>query len=267
MSLREWYWPSWCGDLTLTATDDGASVLSAVNPTPGEKLLLARFIATAQGKGWLGDPGDLDQPITIGAPLDVTGPALFGAGQGTLTVFTSNQGTLSAVIPGDTVLPPTNTTHAVTVRRPTPCCPEPRGPAEIRADKVLRTFLTPAQRATWDSDGYVLTKGNLTGHTYRIAHRGTPIARAQGRICADLTNRATLHFHDAGYPPAEEVLSAFLWLQHHEPALRNHSTCLSDRFTHVFDNPYGHPYNDGVPEARALQAASAALLAFGLLHT
>lgn len=139
---------------------------------------------------------------------------------------------------------------AATVKRPTPCCPACRPGAVAPASEVLLSFLTPEQHARWASERALHVQGGLTGHTYRIAHRHSPLGIEQGRVCVDLTSRLVMHFHDTTVPPEEEVLAAMLILQHREDWLRNEATIFgaSRNAAPVYRNPFGDAL-DGVQDA------------------
>jgi hypothetical protein len=134
---------------------------------------------------------------------------------------------------------------AVTVKRPTPSCPDCYVAANEPATQVLLSFLDASQHATWRKDRYIVTRGGLSKHQYIIAHRQSEIAAKNGRICFDVFDKDVLHFHDQTVPPEEEVLAAKLILEHREHWLRNEATCLGVRFTRVFKNPWGD-HLDGV---------------------
>ena len=132
---------------------------------------------------------------------------------------------------------------AVTVPRATPCCPSCIPGAIEPATEVLLSFLSPDQHRQWSDHRYVTVDGGLSGHRYLLAHRHTPRARQQGRICMDLDDNIIMHFHDWTLPPEEEVLSAMLVLRHREDWLRNEATCFGG--SDVFKNPFGGA-GDGV---------------------
>jgi len=127
---------------------------------------------------------------------------------------------------------------AVTVKRPTPCCPDCYVDAVGPATDVLLSFLDKEQHESWRRSRFVVTRGGRTGHRYLIAHRNTPLAAAQQRIAYDLEDQAILHFHDWTVPPEEEVLATMLILRHREPWLRNEATCFGAGRVR-FKNPFG----------------------------
>jgi len=136
---------------------------------------------------------------------------------------------------------------AATVRRPTPCCPDCYEDAVKPATDVLLSFLDEEQHRTWQSDRYVIVRGEYTRHRYLIAHRHSPIAARNRRNTYDLDDGMIMHFHDWTVPPEEEVLAAMLILQHREPWLRNEATCLGGQQI-IFKNPFGGG-GDGVRDS------------------
>lgn len=130
---------------------------------------------------------------------------------------------------------------AATVKRPTPCCPNcftDLGEVNKPATECLLAFLSAEEHEMWARERYVIVRGGITGHRYRIAHRNSPIAEKQTRLCWDLDDDALMHFHDWLVPPEEEVLATMLILKHREPWLRNEATAFGGR-PHVFKNPFG----------------------------
>ena len=125
----------------------------------------------------------------------------------------------------------------VTVRRPTPCCPECQPGAVTPASEVLLAFLSPEEHESWAKERAIVVRGGLTGHRYMIAHRNSPLAVRNTKICRDLDHDCVIHFHDWRVPPEEEVLAAKLILEHREPWLRNEATCFGSDMK--FKNPFG----------------------------
>lgn len=138
---------------------------------------------------------------------------------------------------------------AVTVRRPTPCCPQCTPGAVGPASEVLLTFLDQQQHKDWSERRAIVVRGGITGYRYLLAHRETELAARIGRICFDVDSRCVVHFHDRTVPPEEEVLAAKLILEHREPWLRNEATVFGvGRRSRVFKNPFGNMM-DGVQDA------------------
>jgi hypothetical protein len=272
--ISRWFIPSTSGDYRLKEFTIGgkpASVLTVENPTLLEVERLQVFLRAAQERGWVSGKTNVSllgkSSVRLHVSVAEAGPLLVvatnAAGPGRLTAVRSSGGeitTTEKVEEAAALAAAPAAEEAVTVHRPTPCCPVPEVAAEVRASDVLRAFCTPVQWADWTAHGFLTCAGRYTGHRYRIAHRCSPLAAAQGRICADLDDCAVLHFHDSLLPPPEEVLAAKLVLEHREDWLRNHSTCLSPRFTQVFRNPLGPQRVDGVADAKLLQAIAGAAI-------
>ena len=262
--MKAWYVPTWQGDLSLTASPDDKdkSVLAIVDPTAEEKRAVAALSGIFIDRGWLEKAiTDVsEEKIVINAPLEDVGPVVVSAlrpGPAVLTAIRLRGGQVEVVEhsnPGKATekelkkLAKKPASAAVTVRRPTPSCPDCFVEAIEPATKVLLSFLTPEQHDTWAKERYIVCRGGLTGHRYIIAHRSSEIAAKNGRICWDADDMDTLHFHDQSVPPEEEVLAAMLCMQHREPWLRNEATCLGLRFHRVFKNPFGD-HMDGVADA------------------
>ncbi len=137
---------------------------------------------------------------------------------------------------------------AVTVKRPTSCCPKCIPGAIEPANEVLQSFLTPEQHELWAKDRAIVVRGGITGHRYLVSHRHGRHAVKAGKICFDLDDLAVLHFHDNSVPPEEEVLASKLILEHREPWLRHEATCLTSESDFIFKNPFGGQ-QDGVPDS------------------
>ncbi len=277
--IQRWYIPSTSGDYRLEAAKDwkgsACCTLTVENPTPAEVEKLQAFLRTARDREWVGAKQNIGlvgvTNIKVVANIADAGallvPATAGENPGLLTAVRSINGEVTATHSLESAAALSAAPEAdaaVTVRRATPCCPTPETAAEKRASEVLRAFCTGEQWASWQRHGYLLCTGRYTGHRYRIAHRHSPLAEKQGRICADLTDRAVLHFHDSLLPPPEEVLGAKIILEHRENWLRHQATCLSSRFTQVFPNPLGPGIMDGIPDARLLQVVGGAALGWQL---
>lgn len=127
---------------------------------------------------------------------------------------------------------------AVTVKRPTPCCPQCIPGAILPASEVLLSFLDHDQHEQWARSRTLTVIGGLSGHKYLLAHRNTDTARRNGKVCYDLTGGGVMHFHDWSVPPEEEVLASMLILRHREHWLRNEATCF-DPTGMRFKNPFG----------------------------
>lgn len=259
--IASWYIPSSSGDFRLLADGEDRTLLEIVDPTPRELEVIGAFLGAAEEKRWIEPGATSTSPVgtttfLLQAPVADAGALLATKNaftpRGRITAVRSSGGRFEVTEELSVALELTKAPEAeaaVTVRRPTPCCPYTRPGPDTRASTVLRAFTTETQWEEWERTGSLTCRGQITGHRYRIAHRHSPTAIRQGRICADLTDGFVLHFHDSLRPPAEEVLAAKLVIEHREPWLRNASTCLSGRATAIFDNPLGHRYLDGRPDA------------------
>jgi hypothetical protein len=99
-------------------------------------------------------------------------------------------------------------------------------------------FCTPEQQETWREVGWLEAKGQVSGDTYRIAHRHSSVAVAQGKATWLVTHNCVVHAHLTWYPPAEEVLALKLAVEHRESWIRNKSTILARSEIPVFNHPF-----------------------------
>lgn len=289
--MTKWYFPSYTGDFRLIASEvssyreqaDGSTcVLEIVDPAPHELPVLEAFLADAREKKWTPIKkiattevdGKNRQEILLAATIGEAGRLLYGhvrPADRTITGIRSTGGKIEvfetadlakveeALNPDAVVAAPEakkDEKVAVTVKRPTPSCPQCVPGAISRASEVLMDFLTPGERQTWNDNRYVVAEGGLTHHRYVLAHRHSPIAAQIGRICFDLDDDIVIHFHDNSVPPEEEVLAAKLILEHREPWLRNEATTFGG--FQRFKNPFGTGA-DGLAEAAQTRAIGATL--------
>jgi len=280
--VRAWYVPSWNGDFRLTPGDNEAtSKLLVMAPTPHEMQLLARFVAVARKKKWtkekLAEDDAIDtRTIVLGASLAKVGPALVKItkpADRTLTAVSFKNGQLEVAETGaiETVIAKADPeSKAVSVARPTPCCPScVPGSVEMASD-VLLSFLSPQEHADWAKHRAIMVTGGRSGHRYLVAHRHSRTAVLNKKICYDVDDRCVLHFHDWTVPPEEEVLATKLILEHREAWLRNEATVLQqdgkgawhDLGVMRYKNPFGDA-SDGRADA-ALTATFGAILASAL---
>lgn len=98
-----------------------------------------------------------------------------------------------------------------TVAKPTLGCPRPDfDPADIRATRVLKTFLTPEQLEDFEKTQRFICVGADTGHRYILSSRHR--TGQYGRSVYDLEERHPYCVHDYTVPPAEELLALNLFL-------------------------------------------------------
>jgi hypothetical protein len=276
-----------------TAKGTKRSALEIVDPSLGEREVLLEFLREAHAKGWtqtkdlhLRPTRDVDEhqivKLTVG--VDVAGARLvelLKPGEQTLTAVKYDNGELKVTTSATSEAlvaavadpapvserptrpepePKPKPDKAVSVKRPTPCCPNCQPGSVERASQVLVDFLSPKQHEQWAAHRYIDVIGHLSGHRYRLAHRHSELAHQWGKICADFTDGAILHFHDWSVPPEEEVLAAKLCIEHCEPWLRNEATCfLRAGFTDVFPNPFGD-ITDGIADAALTRQVGAFFL-------
>jgi len=238
--VKTWYVPSFHGDFRLTSGDDEkTSKLLVMAPTPHEIQLLNGFLSKAHKKKWTREQLTADdvndtRTILLKAPIDKTGPLLVRAtkpADRTLTAVSFKDGRLEVAETGtlETLVVRAavdKDAKAVSVARPTPCCPRCEVGSIAPARDVLLSFLSPQEHADWAENRAIIVRGGTSGHRYLLAHRHSPTAARLGKICYDLDDHFVLHFHDVSVPPEEEVLAAKLILEHREPWLRNEATCL-----------------------------------------
>lgn len=238
--MKWWACPSWNGDFRLVAGDEAnTSKLLVMQPTPHEIQLLNGFLSKAHKKKWTSeiltdDDVNDTRTIVLKAPIAKTGPELVRAtkpADRTLTAVSFKDGRLEVAETGmlETLVAKAAAdpeAKAVSVARPTPCCPKCEVGAIAPARDVLLSFLSEQEHADWAEHRAIMVRGGLSGHRYLLAHRHSPTAARLGKICYDLDDHFVLHFHANDTTPEEEVLAAKLILEHREPWLRNEATCL-----------------------------------------
>ena len=258
----KFYIPSWNGDLRLESDGKEGSRLVVHKPTPHEQKILKEFIRHAKAKGWTNNLPDVPFPndkseVAISAPLSKASKILLKLTRPkkqTLTAISFSDGKLSIIEGADepaamkvaetiekaaATEDPEKPAKAASVRRHTPCCPDCEVGSVAPASEVLLSFLNEEEHASWARDRAIVVTGGLTGHRYILAHRQSPIAAYNTKMCFDLDDGQILHFHDNSVPPEEEVLAAKLILEHREPWLRNEATLLFGN-NMKFKNPFGN---------------------------
>lgn len=257
-TVDTWHATSACGDFTIRSAGDddatGTSVIECHDLTDGERTQLERLLATARERGWVTRFGGKLPKAGKARNVNVKAPLLEVAqafteilhGKDAITAVRSTNGEIALVRVGQSLVKasepeseaappaaptgPSKGSTAVTVKKPTLCCPEPQpGPME-RASAVLRTFCTRRQWSTWLEHGWLEVTGHLSGHRYRLHHRHHPDARRLGYITYDLTDERVLHGYLWSVPPPEEVLSFKLFLENAEPYVRNAASGFSRWF-------------------------------------
>lgn len=256
----KWYLPSATGDFRLEQDGEYARLV-VEDPTPIERAQLDTFLTAAGDKRWV-RKGTTYTPagrseIELLCSVAEAGPILapiHASDRGILTAVRSAAGKLELVtthLPEAAVaLVKAPESEAVTVQRPTTCCPSPVEGPEARSSHVLRRFCTAAQWAEWEKHGYLHCRGGSTGIVYRLVHRHNPLAARQGKMAWDVTHNHVMHWWDWRVPPAEEVLAAKLILEHREPWLRNGNTLYDASDPRlVFENPLGANTTQGTFDA------------------
>ena len=276
-----WFIPNWSGDYRLLSKN-GNCVLEVVDPTEHEKLVVEKFLTTANKNGWLGEEFGLPLGYRAGkktvfklnVAMAKAGPVLVKLTKPvdrTITAVKFANGKLevidqakSKVIEAavkkaetDEAKTPDKKAAAASVSRPTTCCPDCVPGSVERASDALLSFLTDEQHEQWARTRSIVVEGNLTGHRYVLAHRHSPRAIEQKKICYDMEDRFVVHFHKNDVPPEEEVLAAKLVLEHREHWLRNQATCFMDG-NDIFDNPFGD-FFDGVADGRTIVAVGSGI--------
>jgi len=268
--VKLWAFPAWNGDFRLVLGDEeGTSKLLVMAPTPYEMKLLAAFMAIAHKKKWtkekLVEDDTIDtRTIVLSAPLTKVGPVLVKItkpADRTLTAVSFKNGQLEVAETGaiETVIAKAENdpeAKAVSVARPTPCCPSCVPGSVAPASDVLLSFLNEQEHADWAKNRAIMVTGGRSGHRYLLAHRHSRTAVLNKKICYDIDDHCVLHFHDWTVPPEEEVLAAKIILEHREAWLRNEATVLQqdskgewyDLGIMRYKNPFGDA-SDGRADA------------------
>jgi hypothetical protein len=271
----KWYIPSWNGDLRLEPDPDNdqRTLLTIHKPTADEERILALIGVEALKQKWAeawpetGKPGIFRRKVKVvlDATLETVGPVvskIMKPGPAVLSCITFKDGKvltcsgtlqeLQAISQEAAAAPPENPpVAAATVKRPTPSCPDCIPGSVEPASEVLLAFLNAEEHDRWSKLRQIVVIGGLSGHRYLLAHRHTPRAIAQTRICYDLDDKYVLKFHDWSVPPEEEVLASKLILEEREPWLRNEATFFG-KTDIAFKNPFGG-FGDGTWDTRMME--------------
>ncbi len=239
-----WYLPSFYGDIRLERVSNGETRLILVGLSSTEKVAVKALIAECKRSGiskkpWASEEslGKIDlesiteQHVMLTAPISKVQKALekpMKPGRECLSVVRYKNGAIEEVTDKTIGLmdmtpaveePETAIEKApvaaVTVAQPTQGCPAPDfEKAEIRANGVLRAFLTPEQLRDFETDQAFITRGADTGHTYIITSRNAPDAlrHRSFRSLYDLTERRAMCVHDWTIPAGEEMLTLALFV-------------------------------------------------------
>lgn len=276
--IRRHFFPTWCGDFRLErleSDDEGTCTLTVVDPTAADLDKLGHFLEKARKKGWLSQLAGVAEKgetvLAIGASIVDAGRVLLGRRgrvtekDGLLTVVRMTNGEVIAVhdYPDEAAAAESEEAEdAATVKRPTLCCPNCTPGPDERASEALRAFCTRRQWESWQRRGSLLCRGNLSGHTYRVAHRHSPIAITQGKCAWDVVDDHVVHCHCSDLPPAEEVLAIKATLEHREHWVRNPSGYFGSGPSYA--NPFMRPNEqglDGVVDTRVTSVLGGQLMA------
>lgn len=273
--LSHWHIPSMTGDFELKVHPDrdDRCLLIVENPTPDELDKLGKFLGKCRRWKWIDKYAGIAptgrSELTVEAPLAKAGKHLMTVTmpeRGRLTAIKNSDGTMELVTTSEdpkeqekiaAAADSDKADTAVTVKRPTKCCPFPIEGPLFRSSRVLKAFCTPEQWHDWLTNGWILARGHLSGHLYRICHRHHPAAQVQGKICWDLTDHHVIHAYDWSVPPAEEVLAFKLILENHEPWLRSRATTLRGPGALIFSDPSDNGFGEGVWDAHVYRSLGA----------
>ncbi len=227
------YIPSFYGDIRLEKDGDKSTRVIVEKVTPAEQDALGKLATLAVKKKWLnpsgGGPLNLktDGETIVKAPLmDVQAALtkLLKPGRTMVTAVKFSDGRVEEVhaTPDETKKPVAGTS----VAKPTQGCPLPAfEQAEIKARRVLETFLDDEQLDQFRQENAVTCIGALTGHRYIVISRNNTklLRRFGGRQFYDLDDKVPFCVHDWHVPAAEEMLGLVLLAQlpEHENYLRH----------------------------------------------
>jgi hypothetical protein len=239
---ERWFVPSFWGDIRLEPADDGkACIVIAEKLNDGEKKALADLEAQAHKKQWLLASAAITEGMTrIEAPMakvakviakvlkpdrKLVSAIVFADGQMVQHERHETAAAAEAAIP-DKVLPPARAKPpkaGTTVAAPRLGCPAPDFEnAELKAQRVLETFLLPAQIEDFRRYNRFVSIGH-SGRRYMVTSRHARDSLAlYHRSLYDLDAQTPLCVHDWDVPAPEEMLAihVLLSLPGWEPYLR-----------------------------------------------
>jgi hypothetical protein len=128
----------------------------------------------------------------------------------TLSAVTFQNGSMTEV----QEVVPAGAKKGVTVKKPTLGCPLPEFEiADVRATRVLRSFISPEQAADFERHQRFVSVGVETGHRYVLTSRQHEAYRT-GAGLRDLDEGGRVYcVHDWDVPAAEELLGLHVCLQ------------------------------------------------------
>ena len=237
-----WYLPSMYGDVKLERLAESSTklVLNGLSPTEKEAVRLLFKRASKSGpmkKLWATAESlaaiDLDsmssQSVDLAAPISTVQNFLqksLKPHRKQISAVTFTNGRIEQVteatlqlIDSPAVLeekkeePKPKPKAAVTVAQPTLGCPAPDfDDVEVRANRVLRTFLSPAQIEDFERRQQFIAVGADTGHRYLLTSRHSKhgLKLASYRLLFDIDEQNAFCVHDWEVPAAEELLGLFV---------------------------------------------------------
>jgi hypothetical protein len=230
-TIPTWYIPSFFGDIRLTSTGESTCDVITTNLTSKEKGALTKLQLFAEKKKWIPKETNLitNATFAFAAPIDQVAKKLaqlLKPDRSLITAVKFANGVMeelrgtsepSTTSTDDTKAssPPPEPVAAATVAAPVRGCPPPDFPqAEIRAQEVLRTFLTADQVADFETHQKFISIGHMTGNRYMVTSRFArgPLVEYT-RSLYDLDRKLPICVHDWTIPPAEEMLTLHLLLQ------------------------------------------------------
>lgn len=231
--------PTLYGDIKLTAQGSQTEI-EWENLSPSERVAM-----DALGKKFVVDTAPDVGKLLIGKPVEKVEKLLATSmkrGRKLLTAVVFKNGKIEelhrtekegevralAVKAKDAVVEGARAVAAVTVASPALSCPVPEFErAQVRATRVLRTFLTPRQLEDFERTQQFLVVGADSGHRYILTSRQASPAvldKVGGRSVYDCTRGYAVCVHDWTVPAAEELLELALFLQ--MPGREHHVSVL-----------------------------------------
>jgi hypothetical protein len=214
----KWGKTPWCDEadfLPLThatyRTNEGLTLIlrapiEDVQDTLAKALKPKRSLVSAVRFG----DGRIEEAITTSASVEGVSTARVSVGDLPIEEYWSE------VHPGEVARAAAAAQAATTVAAPVIGCPMPEFvEADIRASRVLETFLDPDQIEDYREHGCFVSVGADTGHRYMVIHRERPamLKKFGGRQLYDLETNRALCVHDWEVPPPEEMLVLHLCLK------------------------------------------------------
>ncbi len=235
--MLTWYIPSFHGDIKLEAVSAKETKVHAFSMTD-EEILAMELLRSHALKGRLfttpwSTPEEFGpvresvvrteqgMRVVLRAPIEKVAKLLSTAlkpDRRLLTVVRFESGKIAELKEADAreeePAVPSAAVAAATVARPDRGCPIPEFvKADIRATRVLETFLDPDQLSDFRARNEFVTVGQDSGHRYIVRSRNSPTIDAiGGRSLYDLDMKAPVCVHDWSVPAAEEMLTLHLFL-------------------------------------------------------